>query len=59
EHISKFQWLCLAILLAGIGFSTIPQAPAEPAPPPANTPVQPGASAPASEQAPASPTHSG
>ncbi|MEZ0368474.1 MAG: DMT family transporter, partial [Candidatus Sericytochromatia bacterium] len=59
EHISKFQWLCLAILLAGIGFSTIPQAPAEPAPPPANTPVQPGASAPASDQAPASPTPSG
>lgn len=30
EHISKLQWTCLVILLAGIGFSTIPQAPEEP-----------------------------
>lgn len=39
ERISKLQWLCLVILLAGIGFSTIPQAPAEPATPPQNAPV--------------------
>ncbi len=31
EHISKLQWACLVVLLAGIGFSTIPQAPTEPA----------------------------
>lgn len=30
EHISRLQWTCLVILLAGIGFSTIPQAPEEP-----------------------------
>lgn len=45
ERITKFQWLCLAILLAGIGFSTIPQAPAEqPATPVQNVPVDPNVS---------------
>lgn len=46
EHISKLQWACLVVLLAGIGFSTIPQAPAEPEPPPLNQPAE--SSAPAS-----------
>ncbi|MGV3522691.1 MAG: DMT family transporter [Candidatus Sericytochromatia bacterium] len=44
EHISRLQWACLVILLAGIGFSTIPQppAPAETAPV-QNVPVAPSA----------------
>jgi drug/metabolite transporter (DMT)-like permease len=30
EAITRLQWLCLVILLAGISFSTIPQAPEDP-----------------------------
>ncbi len=41
EHISRLQWICLAVLLAGIGFSTIPQPPEQPEAPPQNQPVEP------------------
>lgn len=56
EHISKLQWVCLAVLLAGIGFSTIPQPPAQPEVPAQNEPVDPDSlTRPASPAAPAAP----
>lgn len=57
EHISKLQWACLAILLAGIGFSTIPQPPKQEEAPVQNQPVAPEAPADAAPSAAASSSH--